>query len=136
MTKPSEGYDKLEELGLLDYGSNIEGRVFREAFDIDDIEYPAMKSEIDAQSLELLAASDYVRNKLLNHGKYLKGVRDGYRVLLPSENAGQVMSYVNSASTKLKRGQKLDKNTPAEYQIHSNDKVRMMMKMEDAKDTQ
>ena len=55
-------------------------------------------------------------------------------MLLPSENAAQVLSYMNSADNKLKRGLKLNKNTPTEYKITSNDEVRAIMKREFIKD--
>jgi hypothetical protein len=84
--------------------------------------------------LELNYAS-YIRNILLNQGKYFKGERDSYRVLLPSENQGQIMSLTNSASNKLKRAIKLNNNTPSEYKCSNNDNVRMIMQQESIKKT-
>ena len=121
-------YTELKDAGHFEYGSVIERQFLRASFGIDEIDYPAMQNEIDNQSLQELGVTDYIRNQLLNEGKYLKGERKTYRVLLPSENAGQVMSYMTSADNKLKRGIKLNKNTPTEYKINSNDEVRMMMK--------
>ena len=126
-------YTFLKESGLLDYGSVVTGAQLRELADIEEIEYPAMKADIDRQTLQELAVTDYIRNKLLNEGKYLKGDGESYRVLLPSENAAQVLSYMNSADSKLKRGIKLNNNTPAEYKIPSQDEVRAIMKLESIK---
>ncbi len=127
-------YAVLEEAGYFEYGAIIEGQTLRESFDIEEIEYPALKREIDKQQLEELSVADYIRNKLLNEGKYFKQVRDHYRVLLPSENTAQVLSYMNSADNKLKRGLKLNKNTPAQYKIHQNDEVRAIMKQSNIKE--
>ena len=128
-----DGFKILEETGFLDYGEGISGFDLREIFEIDEIEYPAMKVDIDRQQLQELIVSDYIRNRLLNQGKYFKQTRDSYRVLLPSENAAQIISYMNSADNKLKRGLKLNKNTPPQYKISSNDEVRAIMKKESIK---
>ncbi len=127
-------YSILEEEGYFEYGATIEGQTLRESFDIEEVEYPALKREIDKQQLEELSVTDYIRNKLLNEGKYFKQVRDHYRVLLPSENAAQVLSYMNSADNKLKRGLKLNKNTPSQYKINQNDEVRAIMKQSNIKE--
>lgn len=124
----------LRESGFFEHGEVITGKELREAFGIEEIEYPAMKSEIDSQALKELNAVDYMRNMLLNEGKYLKGMRDSYRVLLPSENAAQVLSYMNSANNKLKRGLKLNKNTQVKYKINPNDEVRAIMKLSNKKE--
>ena len=128
-----ECFKLLEEDGWLNYGKTIPTKKIYEAFGIKKIEYPAMRHEIKQQELEELTVTGYIRDKLLNRGMYLKGERDAYRVLLPSENAGQIMSYMNSADRKLKRAIKLNKNTPSEYKIQSQDEVRIFMKMEQIK---
>ena len=127
-------FEQLRETGLLEYGSVIESELFRQIFGIDEITYPATRQDIETQALRELSCADYVRDKLLNEGKYFKGERDSYRILLPSENAGQVLSYMNSADRKLKRAIKLNKNTPPEFKINSNDEVRAVMKRESIKD--
>ncbi len=129
-----ESFIFLRDGGLLDHGSHITGVQLRGVFDIEEIEYPALKEEIDTQALKELSCVDFIRNRLLNEGKYFKGERDGYRILLPSENAAQVLSYMNSADKKLKRGIKLNKNTPTKYKINSNDEVRAILKRESIKD--
>ncbi len=124
----------MKEEGFFEYGVTITGVELRGFFDIEEIEYPAQKRDIDKQTLLELGVADFIRNRLLNDGKYFKGERDNYRVLLPSENAAQVMSYMNSADNKLKRGIKLNKNTPTKYKISSNDEVRAIMKLESTKE--
>ena len=111
-----ELFSIFADLGLFEYGAYISGAEFRNLCDIEEIEV-GHRSDFDSQSLKELGFADKVRNRLLNEGKYFKQERDNYRVLLPSENAAQVMSYMNSADNKLKRGIKLNKNTPSQYKI-------------------
>ncbi len=127
-------FKQLKEAGFLEYGAVMESMLFREVFGVEEITYPAERRDIEKQVLEELTCIDYVRNKLLNEGKYIKRDGDIYRVLLPSENAGQVLSYMNSADNKLKKGIKLNTNTPTEYKINANDEVRAIMKRESIKD--
>ncbi len=134
MMKNRDIYQIMKDRGSFEYGTIINGSELRHAFDIEGVVYPAMKKDIDRVELEELSAADYIRNRLLNEGKYFKQSRDSYRVLLPSENAAQVISYMNSADNKLKRGIKLNKNTPSEYKISSNDEVRAILKIESIKE--
>lgn len=123
-----ELFTELNNRGLTEYGSDIESTVVHE---ILGIEMPdvAPKSEYDRLSMLELAAIDYCRNVLIGHGKYLQGTRTGYRVLLPSENKGQVDSYISSADKKLSRALKLSRNTPAENHDHHNQTIaRIIMK--------
>lgn len=129
----SDIISQLREEGLLEYGSVISGKKLRHTAGIEEIEYPAMKSEIEQQALQELSVVEYIRNKLLNEGKYIRGSRDSYRILLPSENAAQVLSYMKAADRKLKRGLKLNQNTLPEYKINSQDEVRAIMKMNEGK---
>jgi hypothetical protein len=97
------------------------------------LEFPetATKRVFDQLALQELAAVDYVRNALLNEGKYLTQ-RDGdYRILLPSENARQIELYMNSADKKLRRAQRLSKHTPRiESQPRDNTAERIHLKRE------
>lgn len=95
------------------------------------IEFPETGTQKEYSSLQLqeLAAVDYVRNTLLNEGKYLKLDGMAYRILLPSENAGQIALYMQSAEKKLKRALKLNKNTPAENRVNDNTSARAMLKI-------
>lgn len=104
-------YDYLKAEGLLEYGSVIPSSLVH---DFLGLEVPAIgtKAQFDRLSLIELAAMDYVRNMLLNSGKYLTGTPSGYRILLPSENAAQVEQYISSADKKLNRALKLCRNTP------------------------
>ena len=124
----------IKEHGYFEYGAVIKGETLREFFDIKEIEYPAMKKDIDNQVLQELSCVEYIRNRLINDGKFFKGTNGNYRVLLPSENASQVISYMNSANNKLKRGIKLNKNTPVQHKINSNDEVRAMMKIDNIRE--
>lgn len=91
----------------------------------------ATKKEFDAIALQELAAVDYVRNVLLDEGKYLAMRDGGYRILLPSENARQVESYMHQADKKLRRALKLNKNTPRSgTQKFDNVAARILMKRE------
>ena len=127
-----EVVQEMRDLGLLEYGVHIPAKKFRSFFGLD---YPktATRAEYVALELEELSISGYIRDRLLNEGKYFKSGQDGYRVLLPSENAAQVLSYMSQADNKLKRGIKLNKNTPPSYKINNQDEVRMIMKRENVK---
>ena len=122
----------LKEKGYLEFGSTISGKILRQLCDIKEVK-KGTKEEFDRMALAELGYVSYIRNMLLNEGKYFKGERSGYRILLPSENSEQVLSYMNSADNKLKRGLKLNKNTPTKYKINSNTEVRAMMKRESIK---
>ena len=128
-----ECFKILENEGWIEYGKTIPRKVIFEAFGIEEIEYPAMRHEIKKQELEELSVTGYIRDKLLNRGMYLKGEADSYRILLPSENAGQVMSYMHSADRKLKKAIKLNNNTPVSHKIQTQDEVRLFMKREETK---
>jgi hypothetical protein len=116
--------------GLTEYGAFISEETVRECL---GIEFPevATKKEFDAIALQELGAIDYVRGALINEGKYIKGILNGYRVLTPSENAGQVEAYMSSADGKLRRAIKLAKNTPKIADgSKCNSELRALMKRE------
>ena len=119
----------LRGRGLLEYGSVISGDDVRE---ILGIEYPEFgtKKEFDEVALAELGAIDYVRNVLLGEGKFIASTHGDYRILLPSENKRQVDAYMQQADRKLRRAQKLSRNTPAveSYQPAANLDVRLAMK--------
>ncbi len=119
----------LRDGGFFEYGAVIKATLFRKFCDIEEIE-KATRQEFEAQVLQELSFSGMVKDHLLNHGKYFKKTGTSYRVLLPSENADQVLSYMKSADSKLKRGIKLDKNTPVEFKNHDNTHARLVMKQE------
>lgn len=120
----------LHEMKLTEYGSFIEASLVQE---ILDIEMPESASRKEFAKLEIIemAAIDYCRAHLLNEGKYIKQVPNGYRILLPSENLGQIESYMDSADRKLSRALKLSRNTPREAaQIPDQTEARIVMKMQ------
>jgi hypothetical protein len=120
----------LRANGLTEYGAFIHENTVRQCL---GIQYPevATKKEFDAIALQELGAIDYVRGVLINEGKYIKGVPNGYRVLTPSENAGQVEAYMSSADGKLRRAIRLAKNTPKLADgSKCNSEVRAIMKRE------
>ena len=128
MSKP-DIFEQLRGMGLLDYGKVINGEMLRE---MAGIVYPetGTKEDFDAPALEELAVVDYIRNRLLSEGKYLKAVRNDYRILSPAENAGQIESYMSSADKKLRRAIKLSSNTPTQPGVKSQNTARIMMKQE------
>lgn len=102
---------RLREEGLLEYGSHIPASLVQSAL---GLLYPktATKAVFDKLALTELSAIDYVRRHLLSEGKYIASTKDGYRILLPSENVAQVESYMRHADEKLKRALKLLRSTP------------------------
>ena len=121
--------DLMRSNGMLKYGEFIPGDEFRELFGIETINTGTLE-EFRAMEVAEMSCSGFIRDMLLDEGKYLKSEKNGYRILLPSENAQQVMAYMKHADNKLKRGLKLNKNTPSEHRIPSEDEVRMTMKKE------
>lgn len=109
MTK--ELFNELMARGMTGYGSEIPATLVHQ---ILGIEYPesASKKVFDELALRELGAIDYVRNILLGQGKYLESKGDVYRICLPSENRLYVERYMKSADKKLKRANRLSRNTP------------------------
>lgn len=121
----------MRDRGLDEYGSVMLGDQVRAVI---GVEYPetGTRSQFDSLSLAELAAVDYVRNILLGEGKYLGQQNGDYRILLPSENARQVLQYMSQADKKLKRALKLSRNSPVtDDQDHrDNTNARILMKRE------
>lgn len=120
----------LREMKMTEYGTFIEAVLVQEVL---GIEMPESASRREFAKLEIIemAAIDYCRAHLLNEGKYIKQVPNGYRILLPSENLGQIESYMDSADRKLSRALKLSRNTPREAtQIPDQTEARILMKMQ------
>lgn len=116
---------------LTDYGQVILGEDVRAVL---GIKIPRLGTQKQFRDLALaeLTAIDYCRNVLLGKGKYLTRRGDDYRILLPSENAQQVNTYMSQADRKLKRALKLSKGAEqaATGQNPDNTQVRIMMKRE------
>ena len=70
---------------------------------------------------------------MLGEGKYIASNQGDYRILLPSENMRQIESYMAQADKKLRRAQKLSRNTPStDQRDHRSDNIdaRITMKRE------
>lgn len=117
----------LEERNLLEFGSDIPTELVHQLLDIEMPRYAA-KEVYDRLAMIELAAIDYCRNILLGQGKYLSGTRTGYRILLPSENKGQIDAYMSSADRKLSRALKLSRNSIADTVVHDQTEARIMLK--------
>ena len=123
-------YRALQETGLLEYGSRIEGELIREQLGIQ-VPRTGTKEQFDQIALRELAAVDFIRTLLLREGKYLAGDKDGYKILLPSENRAQVDAYMSQADRKLRRAQTLLRNTPSRpHKQADQTEARIMMKRE------
>lgn len=127
-------YDALNGMDLLEYGAAISRE---QVWNLLGLHVPAVGTmkEFAAIQLRELGAIDYVRGVLLNSGKYLAGTASGYRILLPSENAGQIENYISSADRKLNRALKLSRNSP---KVERDDvcqlEARIMMKRDGVRD--
>ena len=121
----------LKQKDLLEYGSVITGELVRE---ILNIEYPecGTREVFEGIALQELGAVDYVRNALLNEGKYLASNRGDYRILLPSENKRQIEAYTAQADRKIRRALKLSRHTPvsADKSVNDQQYARLVMKQE------
>jgi hypothetical protein len=115
---------KLDEYGSVIYGEDV-----RNVLEIEMPEY-GTKRDFDAVEMQELRAVDYCRNILLGEGKYLAAMKGNYRILLPSENAGQINSYMSTADNKLKRALKLSRNSPATDGKPSHNHARIVMQRE------
>jgi hypothetical protein len=120
----------LEGESLLDYNVFISAEIVRECL---GLEYPEVgtKREFDQLGLAEMAAVDYCRNILLGRGMYLRQVQGGYRILTIGENVKQVDLYMDAAERKIRRGQKLLRNTPREVGAYPDQQeVRAELKRE------
>lgn len=117
----------LRNNGLTEFGADIPTEIVHKELEIEMPSYAA-KAVYDRLAMLELAAIDYCRNVLLGEGKYLAGTRTGYRILLPSENKGQVDSYMSSADKKLARALKLSRNSIADAVVHDQTEARIMLK--------
>lgn len=103
-----------------------------------EIDVPLVGTWQDFRRVEiaLLDPIRYLRDMLMREGKYLKGDKDVFRVLLPSENMAQVRSFEESARKKLRRAATLSAATPAMHKdVHDNTEIRLAMKLDSIKDS-
>lgn len=100
---------------VVEAGYNSYGAVFEQSFvqGVLGIEIPEIGTRKQFQRLDLLEVSaiDYVRVKLLDQGMALKLCNSLYRVPLPSENSDVIDSWLASANRKLRRADRLRRNT-------------------------
>lgn len=119
----------LESNGYIEFGSFIPGEFIRDQLGLVVPEIGTRKQFKDLELAEL-DATDYVRNVLLGRGMYLLRTGNDYRILLPSENAAKVESYIASATRKLNRSLKLTRNTPkTDMAKPDQTEARIMMKL-------
>jgi hypothetical protein len=103
--------DFMRTRHLDEYGSVILASEVRHVIGVETPEI-GTRRQFETAALTELQAVGYVRNALLGEGKYLAQVDGDYRILLPSENARQIENYMSHADNKLRRAQRLSKNTP------------------------
>lgn len=133
-SKSKELLDWMRRNNLDDYGSIIMGEDVRRVLGITMPEV-GTRRDFDAVAMDELSGVDYCRNALLGEGKYLSMIKGNYRILLPSENAAQVESYMRSAENKLKRGLKLHRNTSAGHVTSKKDtQSRLVMRLSSIKE--
>lgn len=117
------------------YGCEIPVEVVREVI---GIEFPAVatKAVFDGLDLKELSATDYVRRKLIDEGKYFTKSGGVYRVALPSENRLFIDRYMRAGDEKYRKAKRLSETTPVTEQ-YRNDNIgaRLMMKIESARRT-
>jgi len=132
-------YEILNEKGLIYYGSHLSGDLIRHIAGIEEIKDDELKTmdvktireRINTQELAELNVTGALRMDLLERGMYLKKTGLDYRILLPSENADQVKSYLKSSDKKLKRATLLQANTPKQIGNKPNQEItRLQMKMQ------
>ena len=120
----------LRSKGLTDYGSVIPAS---EIQNVIGVEYPEIGTHQQFRDvdLQMLSVTDYVRNVLLGEGKAFTQYKGDYKILLPSENAKYIESYMNSADKKLKRALKLSRNQPIiETEKNKSESALITMKMQ------
>jgi len=120
-----EIFDSLDQQKLFDYGNTIHKSEFLRLFGLnplteeqsDGMKLHEIIKRVQSDELKELAIVDYVRRKLLAHGKFLSRDNDNYRVALPSENAAMADKYMRAATRKIRRARTLLKSTPPEVLI-------------------
>jgi len=117
--KPGSLFDALEGEGLLEYGSVIPGDFVRRVLGLD-MPSVGTRRQFEEIALREMSAIDAVRERLLNHGKYIAGAGQNYRILTPAENSGQIDRYLGHAQNKIRRARKLERTSPAMFNGRPN----------------
>lgn len=118
---------EIEARGLLDYGSVIPTELVHSMLGIK-VPTVGTRAQFEELALRELSAIDGIRNALIDQGKYITACHGGYRILLPSENARQIESYMKSADRKLRRAQRLSASTARQVQAQDHAAARLHMK--------
>lgn len=119
-------FKTLNDQGLLEYGATFTAEYFKQLCGIVE---PKTGTRKDFESIALaeLSAIDFIRNVLIQNGRYIKKDGDSYRVLLPSENAKQADLMRESARKKLKKAKSLETNTPTESVVKHQTSTQSMI---------
>lgn len=118
---------EIEARGLLEYGSVIPTGLVHSMLGIQ-VPTVGTRAEFEELALRELGAIDSIRSTLLDQGKYITACHGGYRILLPSENARQIESYMKSADRKLRRAQRLSASTARQVDANDHTAARIHLK--------
>jgi hypothetical protein len=104
-----------ELLELFDYGVVMRidelveraGKHLHTDEELSEMSVRGIRRALEEDSLVQLHILDWLRNKLLDRGMYLKQQSNSVRVLLPSENMEQVGKYFDGGMKKFRRAERL-----------------------------
>ena len=109
-------YETLRDGGELEYGSTVKRNRVLEIMGIENIEV-GTQQDFQDQELAELSGIGYIRNILINQGKWIVRKGDTYRVLQPSENGSQIDAFMRSGSNAYLKATKLSKSTEPKYLV-------------------
>lgn len=109
-------YETLRDNAELEYGATFSRTRVLSIMGIEAVEYGTQK-EFQEQELAELSGIGYVRNILINHGKWIIRKGETYRVLQPSENGSQIDAFMRSGSNAYLKASKLAKSTEPKYLV-------------------
>jgi hypothetical protein len=109
-------YETLLNSSELEYGSTFKRSRVLDIMGIEDIEFGTQK-EFQVQELAELSGIGYMRNILINQGKWIIRKGETYRILHPSENSSQIDSFMRSGSNAYLKASKLAKSTDPRFLI-------------------
>jgi hypothetical protein len=120
-------FNALTNEGVFEYGAMIHKEELLKYFGIqplsedeaNKLSFTAIKTRIQEDALQELAVTDFIRDRLLDEGKYFYRNGKMYCVALPSQNSEKADAYLKSAQRKIKRASRLLANTPKEVSSNS-----------------
>lgn len=112
--KSSDLFDHLELMGCLSYGGTFTRSMVLDAMDVEII-LEGTREDFQEMDLAELEAVGYIRNVLINQGKWVVRKGETYRVLMPSENEGQIRAFSQRGDRAYLKATKLAKSTPPEF---------------------